>query len=257
MLVSNQLSIAHSTNQSPLWLWPLVWGALLLMSVVGITYAEPLFRLIEPNARQVVYAHAEFYVLLGRHLLVVGLAAVVSIAVGVLMGVAVTRQHGREFLPLVGQLASLGQTLAPVAVLALAVPVMGFGTLPIIVASILIGLITILRSTLTGLQGVDANIKLAAHAMGLTSLQTLRYVELPLAAPVILAGIRASVTLNVATAALGAVVGASNLGAPIIAGIAGGNMAYIVQGTLTVALLALTLNSLFTMLHRHLYARLS
>ncbi|WP_275415686.1 ABC transporter permease [Vreelandella profundi] len=242
---------------NPLWRWPLLWIVLLFISVVGMSAAEPVFHWIEPDARQVIYSRAEFYVLLGRHLFVVGIAALVTISVGVSAGIAVTRKRGSDFLPLVGQVASLGQTFPPVAVLALAVPVLGFGTLPIIVALMLYGLLPIVRNTLTGLQEVDAELITAAHAMGMTPLQILRHVELPLAAPVILAGIRTSVTINIATAALGATVGASNLGDPIISGIVNGNMAYIVQGALTIALLALSVDSLFEVLQRQLRSRLS
>ncbi|MGO2392378.1 MULTISPECIES: ABC transporter permease [unclassified Halomonas] len=240
-----------------LWRWPLLWISLLLISVVGMSAAEPLFHWVEPDARQVIYSRADFYVLLGRHLFVVGIAALVTISVGVSAGIAVTRKRGSDFLPLVGQVASLGQTFPPVAVLALAVPVLGFGTLPIIVALMLYGLLPIVRNTLTGLQEVDAELITAAHAMGMTPLQILRQVELPLAAPVILAGIRTSVTINIATAALGATVGASNLGDPIISGIVNGNMAYVVQGALTIALLALSVDSLFEVLQRQLRSRLS
>lgn len=80
------------------------------MCIVGMPLLEGLFRWVEPDARQVVYDRAAFYELLGRHVLVVGVAAVVTIAVGVAAGIAVTRERGRDFLPLVGQLASLGQT---------------------------------------------------------------------------------------------------------------------------------------------------
>lgn len=240
-----------------LWRWPLLWISLLLISVVGMSAAEPLFHWVEPDARQVIYSRADFYVLLGRHLFVVGIAALVTIGIGVSAGIAVTRKRGSDFLPLVGQVASLGQTFPPVAVLALAVPVLGFGTLPIIVALMLYGLLPIVRNTLTGLQEVDAELITAAHAMGMTPLQILRQVELPLAAPVILAGIRTSVTINIATAALGATVGASNLGDPIISGIVNGNMAYVVQGALTIALLALSVDSLFEVLQRQLRSRLS
>ncbi|BBI50957.1 hypothetical protein HORIV_33780 [Vreelandella olivaria] len=87
-----------------------VMGALLMMSVVAMSAAEPLFRWLEPDARQVIYDRAELYVLLGRHLFVVGVAAVVTIIAGVAAGIAVTRRWGSDFLPLVAQLASLGQT---------------------------------------------------------------------------------------------------------------------------------------------------
>ncbi|MAG54258.1 MAG: osmoprotectant uptake system permease [Halomonas sp.] len=227
------------------------------MCIVGMPLLEGLFRWVEPDARQVVYDRAAFYELLGRHVLVVGVAAVVTIAVGVAAGIAVTRERGRDFLPLVGQLGSLGQTFPPVAVLALAVPVLGFGTLPIIVALMLYGLLPIVRNTLAGINDVDATIKEAAQAMGMTPWQVLRHVELPLAAPVILAGVRTSVTINIATAALGATVGASNLGDPIIAGIVNGNMAYVLQGALLIALLALSADSAFNVYQKRLRQRLS
>lgn len=115
------------------------------------------------------------------------------------------------------------------AVLALAVPALGFGTVPIIVALVLYGLLPIVRNTLVGIGGVSQSVHEAARGMGMTRRQRLLQVELPLAAPVILAGIRTSVTINIATAALGATVGASNLGDPIIAGIVNNNTAYIVQ----------------------------
>ncbi len=250
----------HRSQQvgvKPQWMRPACWALLLLISVLGMPYLDAIFRWVEPNARQVIYSRAEFYTLLGRHVFVVGVAAIVTISLGVLAGIAVTRQWGRDFLPLVGQVASLGQTFPPVAVLALAVPVLGFGTLPIIVALLLYGLLPIVRNTLAGLKDVDASIKQAALAMGMTPWQVLRRVELPLATPVILAGVRTSVTINIATAALGATVGASNLGDPIIAGIVNGNMAYVLQGALLIALLALAVDSLFDALQQRLDLRLS
>ncbi|WP_319928112.1 ABC transporter permease [Halomonas sediminis] len=233
---------------------PLVWLSLLGLAVTGMAQLEGVFRLFEPDVRSVIYSRVDFSLLLGRHLFVVAIAALVTITVGLAAGIAVTRNKGRDFLPLVSQLASIGQTFPPVAVLALAVPVLGFGTLPIIVALMLYGLLPIVRNTLTGLQEVDAGIKEAAQAMGMTSGQILRQVELPMAAPVILAGIRTSVTINIATAALGATVGASNLGDPIIAGIVNGNTAYVVQGALLIGLLALSVDSTFEQVQRRLKA---
>ena len=255
-MTRNAAAVSMPNAPSIQWFLPLIWAALLVMCIVGMPLLEGLFRWVEPDARQVIYNRAAFYELLGRHVLVVGVAAVVTIAVGVAAGIAVTRERGRDFLPLVGQLASLGQTFPPVAVLALAVPVLGFGTLPIIVALMLYGLLPIVRNTLAGINDVDATIKEAAHAMGMTPWQVLRHVELPLAAPVILAGVRTSVTINTATAALGATVGASNLGDPIIAGIVNGNMAYVLQGALLIALLALSVDSAFNVYQQRLRQRL-
>ena len=236
-------------------LWPLIWLVLLVAVVLMIPHAQELFQWLAPDARQVIYQRADFTQLLARHLLVVGVAALITITFGVLAGVVVTRQWGRDFLPLMAQIASLGQTFPPVAVLALAVPALGFGTLPIIVALVLYGLLPIVRNTIAGLKGVDPDVVSAAYGMGMTPGQILRQVELPLAAPVILAGIRTSVTINIATAALGATVGASNLGDPIIAGIVNANNAYIVQGAMVIALLAVSIDSMFEVFQRRLRLR--
>jgi osmoprotectant transport system permease protein len=227
------------------WRIPLVWLCLLLALVLGMEQLEWLFRWIESDSREVIYRRADFLTLLGRHALVVSVASSLAVVIGVSAAILVTRPAGRDFLPLVAQVASMGQTFPPVAVLALAVPVLGFGTLPIIVALLLYGLLPIVRNTLVGLQGIEASVREAAVGMGMSRYQVLRQVELPLAAPVILAGIRTSVTINIATAAIGATVGASNLGDPIISGIVNGNTAYILQGALTIGLLAITVDSVF------------
>ncbi|WP_416140571.1 ABC transporter permease [Halomonas sp. HK25] len=232
------------------WRGPLIWCGLLLALTLGMAWLEPLFRRIEPGTRQVIYPHADFLLLLGRHLLVVAVASLLAILLGVAAAVAVTREAWRDFLPLVAQFASMGQTFPPVAVLALAVPVLGFGTWPIIVALVLYGLLPIVRNTLAGLSGIAPGVLEAARGMGMRDTQRLWQVELPLATPVILAGIRTSVTVNIATAALGATVGASNLGAPIISGIVNGNTAYVLQGALLIGLLALAVDSAFERLQR-------
>ena len=227
------------------WLVPLGWLGLLLVLAATMPYLESLFRVIEPDMREVIYRRAGFFTLLAQHVMVVAIASLLAVILGVGAAIAVTRPAGRDFLPLVSQLASIGQTFPPVAVLALAVPALGFGTLPIIVALLLYGLLPIVRNTLAAIDDIDPGLRESALGMGMTAGQVLRQVELPLAAPVILAGIRTSVTINIATAALGATIGASNLGDPIIAGIVNSNTAYIVQGALLIGLLALTVDSAF------------
>ncbi|WP_344704762.1 ABC transporter permease [Halomonas cibimaris] len=232
---------------------PAVWLGLLVLAGWAMPLAESLWQWVAPDARQLVYQRATFFTLLGRHTLTVGLAAAITVSTGIAAGIAVTRAPGRDFMPLVAQLASLGQTFPPVAVLALAVPALGFGLLPIVVALSLYGLLPVVRNTIAGLQGVDAAAITAARAMGMTAGQRLWRVELPLAAPIILAGVRTSITVNIATAALGATVGASNLGDPIIAGIVNGNTAYVLQGALMIALLALGVDSLLSVWQRHMW----
>lgn len=225
--------------------WPLCWLLLLLVATWGLPHAEWLLQPLAPEARSVLYRQAAFSDLLLSHLLLVVVAACVSIALGVGAAIAVSRPWGADFQPLAGQAASIGQTFPPVAVLALAVPALGFGALPTLFALSLYGVLPILRNSLSGLQGVSPDVLEAARGMGLSPGQVLRQVELPLALPVILAGIRTSVTINIATAAIGSTIGASTLGDPIISGLVNGNTAYVLQGALLIGLLALTVDSLF------------
>lgn len=127
-------------------------------------------------------------------------------------------------------IAAVGQTFPPVAVLAIAVPVMGFGQQPAIIALILYGVLPILQATLAGLGAVPASVMSVASGMGMSRRQQLYQVELPLATPVILAGIRTSVIINIGTATIASTVGASTLGTPIIIGLSGFNTAYVIQG---------------------------
>ncbi|CAE6889201.1 glycine betaine ABC transporter membrane subunit YehW [Pseudomonas marincola] len=224
---------------------PLMWLLLLLVAVFSMDQFEGFFRQIEPDARAVIYQRSSFAQLLGKHLLIVGAASLVSVIVGVAAGILATRRWGRDFLPLVSQVASIGQTFPPVAVLALAVPLLGFGSLPTIFALVLYGLLPVLRNTLAGLQDVSPTVIEAARGIGMSPLQSLFKVELPLASVVILAGIRTSVTVAIATAAIGSTIGASTLGDPVIAGLVNGNTAYVLQGAILIGLLAVLIDSMF------------
>lgn len=237
------------------WLAPLGWLLLLLAAVFWLGELEALFRVLEPGARVLIYGRDSFARLLLNHLALVAAAALLAVSLGLAAGILVTRSWGRDFLPLVGQVASIGQTFPPVAVLALAVPVLGFGSLPTIFALVLYGLLPVLRNTLAGLQGVPDEVLQAARGIGMAPLQVLLEVELALAAPVILAGIRTTVTVTIATAAIGSTIGASTLGDPVIAGLVNGNSAYVLQGALLIGLLALCVDSVFERLQQLIAAR--
>ena len=136
--------------------------------------------------------------------------------------------------------------------LAIAVPVMGFGAWPAVVALLLYGLLPILQGTLAGLDSVPASSREIADGVGMSAWQRLWQVELALAAPVILAGVRTSVIVNIGTAAIASTVGAESLGSPVIIGLSGFNTAYVIQGALLVALLAIVSDRLFERLQRWL-----
>jgi osmoprotectant transport system permease protein len=165
------------------------------------------------------------------------------IAVG--LGVLVTRPGWRDFLPLARTVTAVGQTFPPVAVLALAVPVLGFGNGPTLLALFLYGLLPIFENTLAGLTSLSPQVIEAARGMGMTPGQRLRRVELPLALPVILAGIRLSAVIALSTATIGSTVAARTLGEVIIAGLLSSNTAFVVQGGVVVGTLALLIHSGF------------
>ncbi|MFD2189850.1 ABC transporter permease [Pistricoccus aurantiacus] len=247
-------TLSRSAGSLTAWLFPVIWLMLLMGLILGMPQLETLLRAIEPSSREVLYSRDSLLTLLISHILVVGVASLLAIIIGVGASILVTRPWGRDFLPLVSQLASIGQTFPPVAVLALAVPWLGFGTVPTIMALLLYGLLPIVRNTLVGIQGIEPAVLEAARGMGMSPRQRLWRVELPLAAPVIVAGIRTSITINIATAAIGSTIGAKTLGDPIIAGIVNGNTAYILQGAVLIALLALVVDSSLERLG-HLFSR--
>ncbi|MDI3424821.1 ABC transporter permease [Enterobacter sp. V87_3] len=225
---------------------PLPWlVGLFLVLLWAMPYSAGLFSTLFPDLPRPVYQQESFINLALAHAWLVILSSVVAIVIGVGAGIAVTSPSGKEFRPLVETIAAIGQTFPPVAVLAIAVPVMGFGQVPAIVALILYGVLPILQGTLAGIASVPGSVLSVAEGMGMSAWQRLGKVELPLAAPVIVAGIRTSVIINIGTATIASTVGANTLGTPIIIGLSGFNTAYIIQGALLVALAAIVVDRLF------------
>mgnify|MGYP000971632837 CR=1 FL=1 len=237
---------------------PLLWLTGLFIALLYLMpHSAALFNALIPGLPRPVYQQESFVNLTLAHFWLVAVSSVIAIVLGTGAGIAVTRPAGREFRPLVETIAAIGQTFPPVAVLAMAVPVLGFGWLPALIALALYGILPVLQGTLAGLGSIPPGVSGVAEGMGMTGWQRLYKVELPLAAPVILAGIRTSVIVNIGTATIASTVGASTLGTPIIIGLSGFNTAYIVQGALLVALAAIIVDRAFERLtrwisrHRH------
>lgn len=225
---------------------PLLWLIVAFLALLaGLPYSQAVFGALFPQLPRPVYQQESFMALALAHFWLVGVSSLIAVAVGVGAGILVTRSWGAEFRPLVETIAAVGQTFPPVAVLAIAVPVMGFGQEPAIIALILYGVLPILQATLAGLGAIPASVMSVARGMGMSRGQQLWKVELPLAAPVILAGIRTSVIISIGTATIASTVGASTLGTPIIIGLSGFNTAYVIQGALLVALAAIIVDRLF------------
>jgi osmoprotectant transport system permease protein len=159
---------------------------------------------------------------LGEHLALVGWSMAIAVAVGFPTGIAAGRGRHPFTRPLLA-VANLGQSVPGLAVLALLGALLGIGRVPAVTALALYSLLPILRNTAAGIALVDPAVVEAARGMGLRPLQVLRRAELPLAAPVIFAGLRTGIVLNVGTAALATFIGGGGLGDVIATGL-GGNL---------------------------------
>jgi osmoprotectant transport system permease protein len=229
----------------------LLWSAAAFAALVLLMPAsKPVFAALFPWLDRPLYEQDSFPQLVMAHLALVGTASLAAIALGLAAGIFVTRPAGVDFRPIVETIAAMGQTFPPVAVLALAVPATGFGARPAFIALTLYGVLPIVQNTIAGLGSVPEAVREAARGVGMTDGEILRRVELPLAAPVILAGIRTSVIINVGTATIASTVGAKTLGSPIIVGLNGSNIAYVLQGAILVGLLAVILDLAFGRLVR-------
>ena len=201
----------------------------------------PLFAPLVANGAPPIYDQGNLLQLALAHLATVCCAAAASSIVAVGLGILVTRPSGAQFLPLARTVVNIGQTFPPVAVLAIAVPLVGFGEKPTLVALFAYGLLPIFENTIVGLQTCPPAVLEAARGMGMSAAQRLRSVELPLALPLILEGVRLSLVINVGTAAIGSTVAAKGLGEVIIAGLLSNNTAFILQGGLVTGLMAILL----------------
>ncbi len=160
-----------------------------------------------------------------------------AVLIGLPLSIYLTR-HERIAEPIINVTAVM-QTIPSLALLGLMIPLFGIGKFPAIVALVVYALLPIMRNTYTGIKGVDASLIEAANGMGMSPLKRLTKVELPLALPVIMAGIRTAMVLIVGTTTLAALIGAGGLGDLILLGIDRNNGGLILLGAIPAALLAL------------------
>lgn len=186
--------------------------------------------------------------LTGQHLYISVISLGLGILVAVPLGIALTRAG--KFASFVIGLASILQTIPSLALLALMIPIFSVGLLPAIVALFIYSLLPILRNTYTGMTGVSPSLIDAGKGMGMTEMQLIRKVELPQAAPVIMAGIRLSGTYVIAWATLAAFIGAGGLGDFIFSGLNLYIPELIVGGTIPVTILALIVDYLLGRLEK-------
>lgn len=170
-----------------------------------------------------------------RHLWLAGVSLAAAILVGLTGGVALSRTRWAE--PVTRGVGLL-QTVPGIALLAFMLPVLGIGTAPAIAALFLYSLYPIVRNTVTGVREADRSAIAAAEALGMTPWQVLTWVRVPLAMPVIMAGVRTAAVINVGTATLAAFVGGGGLGDPIVSGLALADSRMVLSGAIPAAVLA-------------------
>ena len=184
------------------------------------------------------------------HIEITLIAVSISTVIGVAIGIFITR-HQRAAAAVIG-VAGVLYTIPRLALFGMLIPFIGIGLKPTLIALILYSQLALVRNTFVGIVHIDPSIREAGKGMGMSNWQFLRMVELPVALPVIMAGIRTAAVMNIGTATIAAYIGAGGLGWLIFRGIASVNSDQIIAGAVPVILLAVGVDYLFILLERAL-----
>jgi len=177
-----------------------------------------------------------------EHISIVGVAVTLAVITGVPIGIAITQN--KRAADIVLYIAAMIMTIPSIALFGVMIPVLsligqGIGYLPAVIAVLLYSQLPIIRNTYTAISNVDPALREAARGMGMSSLERLRHVEIPLAVPVIMAGVRIAVVINIGITAIATYIGAGGLGAFISRGISQTDTRQLITGALAVSLLAI------------------
>ncbi len=179
-----------------------------------------------------------------EHISLTVVSTLLVLLIAIPLGVLLTRPFARAITPPTLAVFNIGQAVPSIGVIALFALVWNIGFWPVVLALVAYSALSVVRNTMVGLQQVDASVIESARGMGMTKLGVLTRIELPLAVPIIMAGLRTALTINVGTAALAPFVGAGGLGELIVAGITQDRQLVLVVGAVLVAALALFIDYL-------------
>lgn len=222
---------------------PIVLAGVVGVLVLYLNSLQPWDRIEQPNLQLDVVLNA-----VGVHLKLTAISTAIVLAIGIPLGILLTRGFARTITPPILAGANIGQAVPSIGVLSIFAVLFGFGIQGVIFALVLYCLLSVLRNTMVGLEQVDSALLEAGRGMGMSKLQVLRRIELPLAVPVMLAGIRTALIINVGTATLAAFTlgapgdGSNGLGELINSGIRLGRDSVILAGATLTAVLALLLD---------------
>lgn len=228
------------------WVTVAVLAGFLAWMVFSASGFEALLRALVPAESVVIYPTVPLPELMYQQLYLVIIASTLAILIGGSLGLLALSRVGRPFRDVIMNLGNLVQTVPTVAVMALAIPAIGYGAEPVIIGLVLYSILPIVLNVIVGIEGVQPAALDAATGIGMSSGQRLVSVELPLAFPVILGGVKNMLVINVSAATIGAIASAGGLGQPILAGFATYNTAFIIEGALPAAVLALLVDRLLT-----------
>lgn len=228
------------------WIPIVALTAVLVWMVFDAAGFEALLRLLVPNEDQVIYPEVPLSTLMLQQLYLVVIASTIALVVGFALALFALSRIGQAFRDVIVSLGNLAQTVPTAAVMALAIPLTGYGAKPVILALVLYSILPIVLNVIAGLEGVQPAAVDAATGIGMSAARRLWLVELPLARPVIVGGVKNMLVINISAATIGAVAAAGGLGQPILAGFARYNTAFILQGALPAAVLALLVDRLLT-----------
>jgi len=183
-----------------------------------------------------------------EHIEITLIAVAISTVIGVAIGIFITRRQ-RAAATIIG-IAGILYTIPSLALFGILIPFIGIGLKPTLIALILYSQLALIRNTFVGIIHIDPSIREAGKGMGMSSWQFLRMVEIPVALPVIMAGIRTAAVMNIGTATIAAYIGAGGLGWLIFRGIASVNSEQIIAGAVPVILLAVGVDYAFILLER-------
>lgn len=201
------------------------------------------------NARK-----GELLTTLIEHIQLSFIALIIAVLIGVPLGILLTKT--RKVSEIVINIAAVMQTIPSLALLGLMIPLFGIGKVPAVIALIIYALLPILRNTYTGIVEVDGSLVEAARGIGMKTMRRLTKVELPIAMPVIMAGIRTAMVLIIGTATLAALIGAGGLGDLILLGIDRNNTALILIGAIPAALLAIIFDIILRVIQNLSYKKI-
>lgn len=223
---------------------------LALLVIYSKTFESFLYKYFQSKSSEGSRTLLRVYFM--EHIWIVLLSSLIAVSIGLVLGIFVTTSYGADFKELLLKVVNLAQAFPSPALLALAVPILGYGLKGALIALVVYALMPIIYNVVIGIEEVPRGIVDAAKGMGMTELEIYTKIKIPLALNVILGGIRTALVINISAATLVAAVGAGGLGVLVVNGVRTFDMVLILEGAIPVTLLAIIVELLLKELEERL-----